>query len=312
MTTPCTPAFLIATLVCGLATPATPAIAQTGSSVLGRAGAAIQDIGGVVAALTTQVVRAEPYSADAVTTVSQVLADGTRIDRTVRARVFRDGEGRTRREQTVLGLSSLSPSSDALRIVTITDPVAGVVSTLDEPTRTVRQRRFEFFGGAPRLAVPDSSQADTQFAQQQADRAKQVTLEAQRLRALSETLTQLGIPQAPSAAGRGETRETSSLGTRQVEGIQVTGRRTTQTIPTGQIGNDRPIVITDDTWESAELHLLVSSRHSDPRTGTVAYRLVNIVRGEPSPDLFKVPAGYAVIGEAPRTDTNAPNARPGQ
>ena len=82
-----------------------------------------------------------------------------------------------------------------------------------------------------------------------------------------------------------------SLGTRQIEGVKATGRKTTTIIPTGQIGNDRPIEITDERWESPELKMLVYSRNSDPRTGVVEYRLTNINRSEPPADLFMVPAG---------------------
>jgi hypothetical protein len=73
------------------------------------------------------------------------------------------------------------------------------------------------------------------------------------------------------------------------------GRRTVTTIPVGQIGNDRPIEITDEQWESAELKLLVLSRHHDPRTGDVEYRLTNVSRAEPAFDLFTVPADYTVV-----------------
>ena len=88
---------------------------------------------------------------------------------------------------------------------------------------------------------------------------------------------------------------TESLGTRQIEGLMARGRRTVTTIPVGQIGNDRPIEITDEQWESAELKLLVLSRHHDPRTGDVEYRLTNVSRAEPAFDLFTVPADYTVV-----------------
>jgi hypothetical protein len=103
---------------------------------------------------------------------------------------------------------------------------------------------------------------------------------------------------------------TTQLGTRQMEGLTVTGRRTTETIPAGEIGNDRPIAISDEVWESAALQVVVSLRHADPRTGTLEYRLSNVVLGEPPADLFAVPSDYTVV-EAPRVPTLAP-AVPGQ
>src|SRR6267143_1622473 len=66
------------------------------------------------------VVRGAPFSGEGVTTISQTLGDGTRIERRVTAKVYRDSDGRIRREQTVLGLDVLKPSADGQPIV-ITD-----------------------------------------------------------------------------------------------------------------------------------------------------------------------------------------------
>ena len=103
----------------------------------------------------------------------------------------------------------------------------------------------------------------------------------------AEPLAGRGAP-----AGRGATEE--SLGTRQFDGVKAVGRKRTSVIPTGQIGNDRPIEITDERWESPELRMLVYSRNSDPRTGVVEYRLTNINRSEPPADLFVIPPDYTV------------------
>lgn len=40
------------------------------------------------------------------------------------------------------------------------------------------------------------------------------------------------------------------------------------------------------------------SRQSDPRFGETTYRLTNIVRSEPPPDLFEVPADFKVFDPA--------------
>src|ERR1700682_6113902 len=48
-----------------------------------------------------KLVKGAPYSAQAVTEVTQILSDGNRIVNTNSAAVYRDGEGRTRREQTL-------------------------------------------------------------------------------------------------------------------------------------------------------------------------------------------------------------------
>ena len=74
--------------------------------------------------------------------------------------------------------------------------------------------------------------------------------------------------------------------------VEATGRRITIIVPPGYRGNDQSIEMVDERGESAELQLLIRSRHSDPRS-TVAYRLSNIRRTEPSAHLFELPADYA-------------------
>jgi hypothetical protein len=88
--------------------------------------------------------------------------------------------------------------------------------------------------------------------------------------------------------------EHANLGTKDIEGVRAEGKSTTWTIPAGQIGNRDPIKVVSESWYSPDLQVTVYSRYSDPRTGEAIYRLAAIKRGDPSPDLFKVPAGYEV------------------
>jgi hypothetical protein len=85
-----------------------------------------------------------------------------------------------------------------------------------------------------------------------------------------------------------------SLSTQTIEGVEVEGTRVTITIPAGKIGNDRPIVTVNERWYSPELQVIVLSKNSDPRMGETTYRLTNIVRIEPDPSPFQVPADYRV------------------
>ena len=92
------------------------------------------------------------------------------------------------------------------------------------------------------------------------------------------------------------------LGEQVLEGLLVEGTRMTDTIPAGLIGNERPIEIVTERWHSKQIDALVLQRFSDPRVGETTYRLVNVVLGEPSPDLFQVPQGYEIEkADTPRT-----------
>jgi hypothetical protein len=92
-------------------------------------------------------------------------------------------------------------------------------------------------------------------------------------------------------------RSLAKLGTKEFDGITADGTQTTHTIPAGEIGNEKPIVITSERWFSPEYNIVVYAKQSDPRTGDTIYRLANFKRGEPPADLFKVPSDYKAKGE---------------
>jgi len=88
------------------------------------------------------------------------------------------------------------------------------------------------------------------------------------------------------------------LGPSSVEGVNVRGTRITLTVAPGEVGNERPFDIVNEVWYSADLEAIVTSKHSDPRSGDVSYRLTGINRSEPPASLFKVPADYTVTQTA--------------
>jgi hypothetical protein len=234
------------------------------STVTARAAAFTTDV------LAGPVVADAPFSADATTTVTQILGDGTRIEQTTNARFYRDRAGRVRREQTILGLGALAGGN--MQTITIDpDPGDGTAYTLDPMTRTARR--------VPRIGGPTPGNMTFVL----------------RSVAVGGTGTVQGRTGGPPLGGTGGNPPTEEvLGTRQFEGVKALGRKTTSVIPTGQIGNDRPIEITDERWESPELRMLIYSRNADPRTGVVEYRLTNINRAEPPADLFTIPSDYTV------------------
>ena len=202
------------------------------------------------------VVHGLPFSATGMVTTRMVLFDGTRIEQKTPSKYYRDSMGRVRREQSIVGLSSLTPANDSQYLVTIVDPVAGYVYTIvgnkKEVQRTpmdLKVEKFKPFKKPPDMAV---------------------------------------VP--PDLGSRDE-----DLGKKEFEGLMAAGRRTTTIIPKGFLGNDRAIEVTDERWESLDLKVIVMSRHHDPLSGEVEYRLTGIKRIEPAKDLFFVPAGYKMI-----------------
>jgi hypothetical protein len=206
-------------------------------------------------------VKGAPYSAEAVTETTQTLADSNRIFTSQSSMQYRDGMGRERREQTMLkapGASGAAPD-----IVMISDPVANVSYSLNTREHSAQKTRSLRLGiaGTPEL----------------------VTM---RLAVGTRSL----LPD-PRDSG---TDKTEDLGSQLFEGVAAKGTRTTRTIPAGQIGNQLPIQIVDESWLSPELQVTVLTRHNDPRQGETVYKLTNIIRAEPDPSLFRVPADYEI------------------
>ncbi|MBL8510932.1 MAG: hypothetical protein JNM52_04730 [Betaproteobacteria bacterium] len=87
---------------------------------------------------------------------------------------------------------------------------------------------------------------------------------------------------------------TTSLGSKDIEGLRAEGKRVSYTIPAGEVGNKNPITVTTETWYSPDLKVTLYSKHSDPRSGDTLYRMSNIKRVEQPLALFSVPADYTV------------------
>jgi TonB family protein len=94
-------------------------------------------------AFDSRVVKGAPFSADAVTESTQTLGDGNRISRKTSARLYRDSEGRTRREQTLNGIGAWASAADAPQTVFINDPVSGVNYVLNSKSHTA-QKMMQF------------------------------------------------------------------------------------------------------------------------------------------------------------------------
>lgn len=252
-----------------------------------------------------KIVKGAPYSADAVTETVQTLSDGNRIVNKLTSRVYRDSEGRTRREQSLKGLGGVGTSEEPLQTIFINDPVAGVTYSLDTRTHTAHKSapfRFEFTrrsgeradGQRFQFKTGPGATADVVVAAplgppQTGPRVAAADMEHFNVR----TDGAAGyVFRTRANTNANEVKE--QLGKQFIEGVEAEGTRSTVTIPAGEIGNERPIEIVNERWYSPELQLVVMTRHSDPRSGETSYKLTNINRTEPAKSLFEVPPGFNV------------------
>lgn len=223
-------------------------------------------------ALTAQVrvaggvVKNAPFSAEATTTTTQALADGNRIEQSTTQKLYRDSQGRERREQSLLAVGALA-RPDAPTTITISDPMERISYTLNPQARTARRM--------PGIGIALSNVAGHAFT---LNLGVIHTADGTRLTTTDITTTH------------------EDLGSKVIEGVTAQGTRTTETIPAGKIGNLLPINVVDEVWYSPDLHMNVATTHNDPRSGEVVYKLTNINRGEQPQSLFEPPADYTVIG----------------
>jgi hypothetical protein len=89
------------------------------------------------------------------------------------------------------------------------------------------------------------------------------------------------------------------LGKKEIEGFIASGSRHSRTIPAGEIGNEKPLVSTTDTWFCEDLKTTLLSVTDDPQTGQRITRLTNILVGDPDPQLFQIPPDYTVKENRP-------------
>lgn len=257
-------------------------------------------------AFDTETVTGAPYSAEAVTEVVQTLADGNRIVRQSKAQLARDAAGRTRREQGLAMIGPMINTLDEFRHVQITDPEAGTMVILNFRDKTAEKMP------APNVRVFTEGVGAGRGVG--VGRGAVVSRKVEIGGQVSTDTLEMALPAGPGIPGphvmtygtarSGPTSEgaTQSLGKQFIEGVEAEGTRTTFTIPAGQIGNELPIQIVSERWYSPELKVLVMSRQSDPRSGETTYKLTNIVRGEPDPSLFEIPAGFEVVDAVPERD----------
>src|SRR5271167_137946 len=212
-----------------------------------------------------KVVKGAPFSATATSETTETLTDGTVIHRTAQLSLYRDSQGRSRRELTASGFGPLAASGAPKTLVMISDPVAGAHYMLDSTEKVAHKE-------AIRSGPGPSGDADGFRAKMQAREASE------------------------EAAGL---LKKESLGTQVINGVSAEGTRVTKTIPAGTIGNDRAIQIVSERWYSPELQIVVKSTHSDPQSGTTTYQVTNIQKSEPAAALFAVPADYTVTAGEP-------------
>jgi hypothetical protein len=222
-----------------------------------------------------KVVTGAPFSGVAVTESTQTLADGNHITRKTQSNVFRDTQGRSRKEVTLSGFGPLAASGSPKSFVVINDPVAKANFVLHPDTKVAEQTGHGFRGM--------KGHGNGAYAAKGASGANGVAgANGSRFQAREQKEIASGL------------LKKEDLGTQVIGGVSAQGTRMTRTIPAGQIGNEKAIVVVHETWYSNDLQMVVMSKRTNPMGGETTYTLTNIQRTEPAASLFAVPSDFTV------------------
>ncbi len=270
-----------------------------------------------------------PFSADEVNESVQVLADGNRIVHNSTGKMYRNSEGRIRRESKGGNGGSFGMSYFFAPSVSIVDPVIRQKYELDSVLKTATI--YDMNGGNRVAIAPSANGFDLKTTEATLEKLRaegkltgvhdakatqeliaelkaegrldnvQIIAGGQGIKTgivngIGSTLDAYAAGFGGAAKSRYETKS-EDLGTRDFEGVAAEGTRRTTTIPADAIGNERPIEVVYERWYSKELGVVVYSKTTDPRTGEQTYKLTNILRSEPDPSLFAVPTEYKKVGQ---------------
>ena len=243
-----------------------------------------------------------PYSAEAITDVVQTLADGNRIVRQNKAQIARDGQGRTRREQ---GFAMFGPlvngpaGGDEPRHVQISDPTTGTMVMLDLQNKVAHKMP------APHMVLKNKMAGAVGWAAGAAVSVKNLRWPAHEPAGAGANVIYHATPPLPARGIAGQ--PCGRTGCRAARNDVHRGRS-----GRGRSHDDDHFSRSDRqrtanhhrvrTLDSSDLKVLVMSKQSDPRFGETTYRLTNLTRGEPPPQLFEVPADFQVVDAAANRD----------
>lgn len=292
---------------------------------------------GVSSPLGAQSAIGKPMFAEFITEHHQSFTDGNRISHSTRSSIYRDAQGRIRRESQ-LSLPGLPAGIAVSTFITIVDQQLGYGYVLN-PQEMVAHRydlngtrpsyvaRLNTQGNPGMMLSSDSRQPAAKTAQSSlsvaSSRWRMGVFSAHHNKAMLDAsatasnsgpaTTQLASTVVPEESGFASAPtmridqpflaapnpvRTENLGEQTILGFRARGTRVITTLPAGQIGNDLPIDIVSEQWFSPELEVVMRSMHRDPWAGEFITTATKISRGDQPSALFEIPERYKIIDAA--------------
>jgi len=246
-------------------------------------------------AAVTSPVENKAYQAEKTTRSVQKLADGTVITHETHGLVARSATGQVREDvhSNINGIVNGRMMDRDSTMATVADPVTSSITLWQ--TGPAEKTKTAIVMQLPNLA---GLKAKTHL---QGGIMGGIGSGPVTLTNANGTPLHVNAPTAPKAISGMNADEKNpnkvtheDLGQQSLEGLLVTGKRTTTVIPLDKIGNDRPITVIDEVWTAPELGIVVKQIDSDPRTGERTMELTGVTKTDPDAALFHPPADYKV------------------
>jgi hypothetical protein len=196
-----------------------------------------------------------PWTLARTTTIVQTLANGTTVTCSFTVKEAQDAEGRTYTETHQILHVRADGQPIAMVSDSVFDPVARTRTTWGNQTRVAN---------VIHIPAPDTTQVLN------------------------------GQPQQPHIGRPTEHQTSEDLGVRTIAGIETKGTRRTGTIPVGDWGNDRPLTIVTENWDSTQYNIPMLAVTDDPRSEKRTDEVTEFQAGNPNPALFQIPVGYTI------------------
>jgi hypothetical protein len=254
--------------------------------VIAIAGMILPAMGQTVTCTKCAQAHRQPYLAEFKSVFVQTLADGTTITSETRDIEALDSHGRSLLTKSV-PLPGHAANEQDLQ-TTVYDPVGRTDGRWDSLTKTAKITKFPPEDERHGCWTTDSGSYKVNYGS-----ARQSAPANNPDRMTGSTT--LSVLTNTSSTLNGTVEE--DLGTDVIQGVEVHGVRRTSTIPAGKIGNDRPIVTTNEIWTAPSLGIALRLVSDNPTSGKSTHEVVSLTVGDPDPSVFQPPEDYKVTEE---------------
>jgi hypothetical protein len=237
------------------------------------------------------------YTAELKDTSVKTLPDGTTITLETIHVMAVDSQGRSMNSSTDLWeLVDGKPTT----YYSVSDPVAGTHTSWTSPgtkatvvtshtSQTGKSDCTVFFSTPTGYTMDAPADSDTR------EPAKRVVGKITSMSMKSSNVSNSGIDYLKNLHYNSTVED---LGTTTIQGVEARGKRFTWTTPAGAMGNDQPMVHTQETWITTGDNpkaLNVRQVAEDPQFGKSTSELANLSLDEPDLSTFQPPEGYEIV-----------------